>query len=79
MLRKELKDSDIPHKTTIHDRVEEILTEHFDKLKNEMDVRMLFIYQLPIITLSLNSRTLLVKSHLPTTCGLTQILIPLWR
>ena len=42
MLHKELKDSDIPHHTTIHDRVEEILMEHFDKLEEEMHVRYFY-------------------------------------
>jgi hypothetical protein len=39
MLRKELRESDIPHRTTIRKRVEEVLSEHLDKLEHEMAVR----------------------------------------
>ena len=78
MLRKELRDSDIPHKTTIRDRVEEVLMEHFDNLEKEMHVSKSFIHLLWIITLSLNSRTVLARFRLPMTCGLTQISFPSW-
>ncbi|KAF7334741.1 HAT family dimerization domain-containing protein [Mycena sanguinolenta] len=36
MLRSELKDSDIPHRTKIRQRVMEIWDEHLDKLESEM-------------------------------------------
>jgi hypothetical protein len=39
MLRKELRELDIPHRTTIRKRVEEVLSEHLDKLEREMAVR----------------------------------------
>jgi len=41
MLREELKESDIPHRTTIWKRVEEVLSEHLDELEKEMAVRQL--------------------------------------
>lgn len=38
MLREELKDSDIPHRTTIRTRIMEIWDEHLDQLQAEMKV-----------------------------------------
>lgn len=38
MLREELRASDIPGRTTIRRRVEEVLEEHLDKLETEMKV-----------------------------------------
>jgi hypothetical protein len=38
MLREELKDEDIPHRTTVHNRILEIWDEHLDQLANEMQV-----------------------------------------
>lgn len=42
MLRAELKDSDIPHRTTLRNRILERLNEHFEKLKQEMAVCQVF-------------------------------------
>jgi hypothetical protein len=38
MLRKDLQDSDIPGRTTIRKRVDEVLTEHLCQLEKEMKV-----------------------------------------
>jgi hypothetical protein len=38
MLREELKDKDIPHRTTVRNRILEIWDEHLDQLANEMQV-----------------------------------------
>jgi len=38
MLRKELNDTDIPHRTTIQKQVEEVLSEYLDKLEHQMAV-----------------------------------------
>lgn len=38
MLRESLKDSDIPHRTILRERILERLTEHMDKLKKDMSV-----------------------------------------
>jgi hypothetical protein len=38
MLQKELKDSDIPGRTTIRNHVDEVLTEHLRQLEKEMKV-----------------------------------------
>ena len=38
MLREELKDDDIPHRTTIRDRVLEVWDEYLDQLTKEMQV-----------------------------------------
>jgi len=38
MLRKELKDTDIPHRTTIRKRVQERLEELLDTLRQDMKV-----------------------------------------
>ena len=38
MLREELKDSDIPHRTTIRKRIMEIWDEHLDILQDQMKV-----------------------------------------
>lgn len=40
MLRAELEDSDIPHRTKIRERIIEIWEEHLDHLENEMTVRI---------------------------------------
>ena len=39
MLRAELKDSDIPHRTKIRKRIMEIWDEHLNTLQQEMAVR----------------------------------------
>ena len=39
MLRKELRESDIPGRTTIRKRIEEVIEEHLDKLEDEMAVQ----------------------------------------
>lgn len=41
MLREELKDSDIPHRTTIRNRILEVWDEHLDRLQKEMEVALL--------------------------------------
>ena len=38
MLRPNLKESDIPGRTTLHDRILEISEEHLDVLEEEMKV-----------------------------------------
>lgn len=38
MLREDLKDSDIPHRTTIRARVDETLEIHLKRLEDEMQV-----------------------------------------
>jgi hypothetical protein len=38
MLREELRESDIPGRTTIHKRIEETLQEHLDQLSRDMQV-----------------------------------------
>ena len=38
MLRKELRESDIPGRTTIRKRIEEVYEEHLEKLRGEMEV-----------------------------------------
>jgi hypothetical protein len=38
MLREELKESDIPGRTTIRKRIEEVLEDHLDTLKQDMQV-----------------------------------------
>ena len=40
MLRKELRESDIPGRTTIRKRIEEVYEEHLEKLRGEMEVRL---------------------------------------
>lgn len=39
MLREELRDEDIPHRTTIRNRILQVWDEHLDALANEMKVR----------------------------------------
>jgi hypothetical protein len=39
MLRKELRESDIPGRTTIRKRINEVLDEYFEKLQGEMEVQ----------------------------------------
>ena len=38
MLHKELRESDIPGRTTIRKWIEEVLEEHLDRLQDEMVV-----------------------------------------
>ena len=38
MLRKELKDSDIPHHSTLRNRIAEVVEKHFELLEKEMSV-----------------------------------------
>lgn len=40
MLRSELKDRDIPHRTTLRTRILERLNEHFETLRKEMAVSL---------------------------------------
>jgi hypothetical protein len=70
MLLEELQESDIPHRTTIRKRVEEVLSEHLDELEKEMAVRQLpLCICLDIYTSNSDRRA---KSHLPWICGVTQ-------
>ena len=39
MLRKELRESDIPGRTTIRKQIEEVIEEHLDKLEDEMAIQ----------------------------------------
>jgi hypothetical protein len=41
MLREELKDSDIPHRTSLRQRILDVWNDHLDKLQEEMAVRSL--------------------------------------
>jgi hypothetical protein len=43
MLREELKDEDIPHRTTIRNRILQVWDEHLDTLANEMKVCLLHL------------------------------------
>jgi hypothetical protein len=38
MLREDLKDEDIPHRTTVRNRILEIWDDHLEQLANEMQV-----------------------------------------
>lgn len=38
MLRKELKDTDIPHHSTLRNRIEEVVKEHLVQLEKDMSV-----------------------------------------
>jgi len=42
MLREDLKDADIPHRTTIRSRIMEVWDEHLDELEAEMSVSSSF-------------------------------------
>ena len=44
MLRAELKESDIPHRTTIHTCVEEVVAEHLKQLQADMEVSQSFLF-----------------------------------
>ncbi|KAJ7701898.1 hypothetical protein B0H17DRAFT_924065 [Mycena rosella] len=44
MLRAELKDSDIPHRTKIRNRIMEIWDEHLNTLQREMHLATAFLY-----------------------------------
>ena len=43
MLREELKDEDIPHRTTVRNRILQIWDEHLEQLSSEMQVRAHFL------------------------------------
>ncbi|KAJ7763564.1 hypothetical protein DFH07DRAFT_738672, partial [Mycena maculata] len=43
MLRAELRDQDIPHRTTIRKRIIEVWDEHLDTLERELGVRFFFL------------------------------------
>jgi len=45
LLRKELKDSDIPHRTTIRTRLTEVWNEHLSVLEDDMNVSQLISYR----------------------------------
>jgi hypothetical protein len=53
MLHAELKDSDIPHRTTIKKCVEEVLTEHLDRLRSDMAVRLVYPCSLVVVAYAL--------------------------
>jgi hypothetical protein len=38
MLREELEESDIPHRTAVRDHIMEVWDEHLEALQNEMAV-----------------------------------------
>jgi hypothetical protein len=40
MLRPELKESDIPHRTLIRGRISDMLEEHLEQLKSNMQVQL---------------------------------------
>jgi hypothetical protein len=52
MLRQELKDSDIPHRSTVRARILELWDEHLDGLETEMAV--CYNYDLPIFAGEVN-------------------------
>lgn len=63
MLRAELKDSDIPHRTTLRTRILERLNEYFEALKKEMAVRdILFLCLFILILVDCISDKLLGKN-----------------
>ena len=80
MLWKELRESDIPHRTTIRKQVEEVfkLSEHFDQLEREMAVR-----QLSCLFLELHSycciRIPWERFPSPWICGQTLISHRSWQ
>ena len=49
MLRSELRDQDIPHRTTIRKRVMEVWDEHLDTLERELGVHFYFLV-LPLVS-----------------------------
>ena len=55
MLRKELKDSDIPHHTTLRNRIAEVIEEHIKLLEKEMNVSFsnIFLPRIDLILLKL--------------------------
>lgn len=77
MLRKELKDADIPHQTTIRKRVEEVLSKHLDQLERQMAVS-----QLTYITLEFDIhsslRNLWERFPILWICGQILIFRHLW-
>jgi hypothetical protein len=41
LLREELKDEDIPHRTTIRNHIFQVWDRHLEQLENEMQVRVM--------------------------------------
>lgn len=54
MLRAELKESDIPHHTTIKKCVEEVLLDHMEQLRDDMAVFYSFHLIVALTHISLN-------------------------
>ena len=75
MLRKELKESDIPGRTTIRNRIEKIYAQHLEELTEEMKV---CVFLLCIQTINFVYRRLLEKFLLQLMLGLIQIRLLLW-
>lgn len=40
MLREDLRDEDIPHRTTIRARILQVWEEHLDKITEDLEVRL---------------------------------------
>lgn len=76
MLRQDLKDSDIPHRTTLWTQITEIWKEQLELLESEMEVSPSFFLIATLIIRFL--RTHLAKSHLRWIYGLTLIYHHSW-
>lgn len=83
MLREELRDQDIPHRSTLRKRIEEIFDEHLIGLERQMSVswpaQLIFVYNMSISNLCLHRRKLSEKSRLQWICGLILICLRSWR
>ena len=77
MLREELKDSNIPHHTTIRKRIMEIWDEHLDILQDQMKVN--FNWDLVFVIWLFILSNVLGKYPSPPTCGVIQISHHLWQ
>lgn len=47
MLRKELRDQDISHRSSLRKRIDEILEQHFVQLEREMEVCLFYYVRSP--------------------------------
>ena len=65
MLRSELRESDIPHRTTIKKRVEEVLEEHLDQLQKDMKVCSYFLVMVILFNFNIWIRIQWAKFHSP--------------
>lgn len=73
MLRPELKERDIPHRTKIRKRIMELWNEYLEKLKNELKVRSYKLLCMVLIMDEVSSYRMLLDSYSShRTFGLTQ-------